>query len=189
MTEKLLLFFIIFSASLFNNLIVTYIIYYRRYGFFKKRPARHIGVNGWGIVMDGILAGCMNLVAINFLYEIRPNVTAADLFTAFVVAFVASVFCHILMAVRKWRIWIMPKPWHWNEAGYWHMFSMTAQFFFLAYPLILLFKNNSLLYSPITKTSGLLFFILLVLFSSALYCYDNKKELSIGKFGIRSRPW
>lgn len=189
MTDKLYLFLLITIASFFNNLIIPYIIYAQKFGLFKNRQKDFIGVNGWGIIMDGLLAACMNVVAINFLYEVSPVLKPTDLILSLFIAIVLTTASHILMAVRKWKIWIMPRPWHWNEAGYWHMFSMTVQFFFLAYPLIILLENYNLLFSKIVQFSLFLFISLFILFIFALYCYDNKIEFKLGKITIKSRPW
>jgi hypothetical protein len=189
MTEKLILFIIISVLSLINNLLVTYAIYYKKFGFFKKRPKDFLGVNAWGIIMDGLLAAIMNIITINFLYEVKPDIKTYDLIVSLIIALVITTASHIFMVKRQWKIWIMPSPGHFNEAGFWHMFSMTAQTFFLSYPLIILINNRELLTSPVTKSTLTEFFILSVLYVLTLYCYDNKKEISIGKIAIKSSPW
>lgn len=187
MLDKLPFLFGILIASLINNLLVPFAIYYHKYGFFKKRKKDFIGCNTWGIIMDGILAGLINIVALNLLLTIKPQVETEDIKIAFILGLAAMATAHIYMVVAKWRIWIMPRPWQFNLAGYWHIISMTLQMSFLFYPLILILKNFSFLDYDIVKISVILIFFFALLF---LLCLKlSKKGVKIGKLYISNKPW
>lgn len=162
-------------------------IYYKKYGLFKKRGPDFIGINGWGIIMDGILACLMNITAVNFLLEIKPEILKEDLLLAFLCGLIFMISAHTYMSVKKWKIWIMPRPWQWNEAGYFHMFSTTIQVGFLTYPVILIIKNPALLSYKITQSSLIFFAFLLSLFILSLHLM--KDGIKIGKFTISGKFW
>lgn len=187
--EKLALFILIFFLSAINNLLLPYIIYFKKYGFGGKKEKPVYGVNEWGIIMDGILAGFLNIIFLNFLLEIKPVIMITDIISALIIALIITFFTHIFMAVRKWQIWIMPTPWRWNSAGYWHIISMTLQMFFLFYVAVLVFNDLSLLGKTFTKISILISLFIIALFFRALYCFDNRIKFKIGKFTIGNKPW
>lgn len=177
----------ILLASLLNNLLVPFAIYYQKYGFFKKRNKDFIGCNTWGIIMDGILAGLINIIAFNLLLEIKPRLELESLTMAFVLGFLSMVAAHTWMSVNRWKIWIMPRPWHWNMAGYWHMISMTLQMSFLFYPLILILKNPFLWEKALVKISLIVITFFALCFGLSLQLM--KKGVRIGKFRISNKPW
>ncbi len=187
MPDKLLYLFAILIASLINNLLIPFVIYYQKYGFFKKRKKDFIGCNSWGIIMDGIFAGLINIAALNLLLEIRPQIVMEDLKIAFILGFAIMILAHIYMVLAKWKIWIMPLPWQFNLAGYWHLISMTLQMSFLLYPFVLIYRSPTLLKNDIIQNSILwiIFFSLLFLLSLNL----SKKGLKIGRFHISNKPW
>ena len=187
MMEKLLLFLIILFASCLNNLIIPYAIFIKKFGIFKKRSKGFVGVGIWGIIMDGIIAGLINVTALNFLLEIKPGIFHTDILTAIVAGFISMIAIHIFMSVRRWKVWIMSKPWNWNAAGYWHMISTTIQMSFLFYPLVVTAKNPSILNRDITIISLILIFLLTILFIIAFH-FDNK-GLRIGKLHLSNKSW
>ncbi len=187
MPEKIIFFLLILSASCLNNLLIPFFIYYKKYGFFRKRNKNFIGCNSWGIIMDGILAGLINIVMLNLLLNIKLRVKIEDMIIAFILGFVSMLLAHIYMVVAKWKIWIMPKPWQFNLAGYWHIISMTLQMSFLFYPLILIMKNPFLWGEDIVQTSLTLIFFFALLF---LLCLKlMKKGVKIGNLNISNKPW
>lgn len=187
MTEKIIYFLIILSASCINNLIIPFAIYIKRYGLFKNRNKDFIGCNVWGIVMDGVLAGLINIIALNFILTIQPKLLTHEIKLALFWGMAASVGIHVLMATTAWKIWIMPRPWHWNLAGYWHMISFFIQMSFLFYPLIIIWQQPLLLSEKITKFSlGSVFFLGILFFLSL---YFSRRGLKIGKLFIDHRPW
>lgn len=187
MIEKLPYFLIIIFLSFTNNLVVSTAIFIKKFGLFKKRNPDFVGINGWGIIMDGILAALMNLTAVNWILDIKPKILTEDLIPALLFGFSAMVVSHLYMAVKKWKIWIMPTPWHWNEAGHFHMFSATVQIGFLSYPAILILKNPNLLSLSLTQISFVFFIFLLFLFFLCLQCMKN--GIKIGKFTISGKSW
>lgn len=187
MLNKLPFFFGILIASLINNLLIPFAIYYKKYGFFQKRKNDFIGCNSWGIIMDGILAGAINIVALNLLSELKPKIKIEDIINAFILGFCAMIFAHSYMVLARWKIWIMPRPWQFNLAGYWHIISMTLQMSFLFYPILLILGNLSLLEKDIVKISLTLLFFFTLLFILSLKLM--KKGVKIGRLHISSNPW
>lgn len=187
MSTKIIPFLFILIASCFNNLIIPYLIYYKKFGLFKKRPPGFVGVNFWGIIMDGILAGGINIIILNYLLEIKPAILLSDLIISLIGGLIFMITSHIYMSVAKWKVWIMPKPWTWNLAGYWHMISMTLQMSYAAYCLLIIFRNPSLFFETLTVLSlgGGIF--LTGLFLLALR--HEKKGIKIGLIRIDNQPW
>jgi hypothetical protein len=187
MTEKSPAFLFILTASLLNNLIIPFVIYFKKYGLFKKRNKNFIGCNAWGIIMDGFLAGAINLTALNFLLALKPKILMVDIKIALFMGLASMIFAHLWMSARRWKIWVMPQPWHFNSAGYWHMVSMTTQMSFLFYPLVIILKNPSLLSAPITQFSLILISLFTFLFLLAFHL--SNKGLKIGRFHLNKEPW
>lgn len=187
MIHKFIFIIFILLASCLNNLIIPYVIYFKKYGFFKKRKKGFIGVNMWGIIMDGILAGLINIITLDYLLEIKQRMYMQDILFSLVSGFLFMVCCHIYMSVNKWKIWIMPKPWKWNEAGYWHMVSMTLQMSYIAYCLLILFKNPILLTQ--TSTQLMLGSTLLLGLLFVLAIRQHIKGLTIGRVYIGNEAW
>lgn len=187
MFSKTLPIILVLILSWFNNLFIPLFLYHRQYGLFKRNYKGGGGCNGWSFVMDGLLAGLMNIVATYFLLEISYRFSAEEIIIALGIGALATTISHITMSVQKWDIWIMPKPWKWNKAGYWHMVSMTLQvgYFFLV--LIPLFKTPGLLNKDISILTLLSFGILLVFFMGAFITKD--KGLVLGKFHINKSAW
>lgn len=187
MPEKILFFCIILFASSLNNLLIPFLIYYKKYGFFRKRNKDFIGCNAWGIIMDGILVGLMNITAFNLIYDLKSNLFIDDIKLSIFIGFLSMVATHIWMTVRRWKIWIMPTPGRFNSAGYWHMISMTIQLSFLYYPLILIGENSSLLQLEITIFSLMAGVLLSILFLLSLYF--SRTGLKIWKLNLSNQPW
>lgn len=187
MQNRLLFFTIILSLSCLNNLIIPYVIYTKKFGLFKRRPPEFIGVNMWGIIMDGILAGLINILTLNLLLEVKLSLNLENIIFAILLGFSFMVVCHIYMAAKKWKIWIMPFPWRWNLAGYWHMISMTIQMSFCAYGFVILAKSPILFTETITQYTLLLIFFLSSLFLLALRLHT--KGLKVRRIHISHKPW
>lgn len=187
MPAKPVYFIGILILSLINNLLVPFTIYYFKYGFFKKRNKDFIGCNTWGILMDGVLAGLINIIALNMLITLGLQIKIIDVAVSTFLGFLFMILAHLYMVWAKWKIWIMPRPWKFNLAGYWHLFSMTVQMSFLFYPLVLVFENPYLWKSEIVKTS---FFAILILAFLFLLCLIlMKKGVKIGFIKISNQPW
>lgn len=187
MVNKSVLFAVILLASCLNNLIIPYLIYYKKYGLFKKRERNFVGVNAWGIIMDGLLAGIINIISLNFLLVIKPAVSLQLVSVAIFLGLIFTLCCHLYMAVTRWKIWIMPKPWQWNEAGYWHMISMTIQMSFSAFCFIIILADPRVLKYEITGFTLASCFVLSFLFLASLQ--QQHKGLRIGVFNIDNKPW
>lgn len=170
-----------------NNWGVPVLIYWKKYGLFKKRPAGFIGCNFWGVIMDVFLASSINIVILTYILSRPAYITNANIINALILGFVFTVIIHFFMAVTYWKVWIMPKPWHWNLAGYWHMISMTLQMSFAFFPLILFWLNPNLIFQPDAKATFSLVGVFAVLFLISLY-YCNR-GLKIGRFEISGKPW
>ena len=166
----------IFLTSL-NNWAVPVAIYWQKYGLFKERPENFVGVNIWGVVMDVFLASLINITILNFVSNYKDYVNVSNILVALSwgLAFTAAV--HIFMATSYWRVWIMPLPWRWNLAGYWHMVSMTLQMSFAFFPLVILAQSPNLLFLPATQDALIKVAGLGVLFLISLY------------FEKSARPW
>jgi hypothetical protein len=139
--------------------------------------------------MDGILAALINITALNWLLEIKPGFLLSDLTLAVLLGFTSMILNHAIMSILKWNVWIMPRPWHWNAGGYWHMVSMTIQMSFLFFPLIILFNNPPLWQESITQFTLSSITFLTALFGLALYFSSRKKDLKIGPLHISNKPW
>ncbi len=187
MFERTLPYLIIVVISYLNNLLVPFAIYHKKYGLFRKKYKEKGGCNGWGIFMDGVLAGLINVTVLNFLSVIQPRFNFEEAKLAFLAGFTSMVMAHVLMSIRKWETWIMPKPWHWNTGGYWHMISMTLQMSFLFYPVIIIVKDLTLLEESITRISlfsGLFWIGLFV-----LSWYLSNRGIKIGRFHLNKESW
>lgn len=187
MPAKPVYFIAIFILSLINNLLVPFTIYYFKYGFFKKRNKDFIGCNTWGIIMDGILAGLVNITALNMLIDLHADIKTADIMISIILGFLFMLGAHFYMVWAKWKIWIMPRPWKFNLAGYWHLFSMTIQMSFLFYPIILVINNPLLWEKEIVKASFSAILILSILFLLCLILM--KKGVKLGFIKISNQPW
>jgi len=187
MTEKIVLFILILLASWVNNWFLPFILYHFEYGLFQKKYKGRGGCNGWGIIGDGILAGLINITILYFLFSINPLTQNKDLVLALILGFFSMVVTHIWMSICRWETWIMPKPWHWNSGGYWHMFSMTMQIAFLWYPLILIFRYPILLRRPVVIMNLGLCSLWIGIFLASFYW--GMRGLKIGRFHLNSESW
>ena len=185
LSEKLPFFILILCLSLLNNLLIPFAIYFRKFGENGYRGQG--GCNTGGVIMDGILAGLINIIALNLLLELRFKVLVQDLTLAFLTGFVSMVTAHIFMSVRKWKVWIMSESWKWNAGGYWHMISMTLQMSFLFYPALLFLKTPSLFERGMVQISLILIFLLTGIFLLCLRL--GEKGLRIGRFCLDSKAW
>ncbi|MBI4359046.1 MAG: hypothetical protein HY577_00420 [Candidatus Nealsonbacteria bacterium] len=184
-SEKLPLFLLILCLSLLNNLLIPFAIYFRQFG--RKGYRGQGGCNAGGVIMDGVLAGLINLLALNLLFEIGPRLLFRDLALAFLVGFLSMVSAHVFMSLRRWEVWIMPRPGRWNKGGYWHMVSMTLQMGFLFYPALLLFQDPFLLERGMVQLSLFLIFLLAGLF---LLCLRRgKRDWRVGRFCLSGQAW
>jgi hypothetical protein len=171
----------------FADLLIPLFLYHRRYGLFKGKYKKKGGCNEWSFVMDGVAAGMINFAAAKYLWEIKMPIRTNEIMLSLATGFLIMIGAHIWMSVRQWEIWIMPKPWKWNEGGYWHMISMTLQMAFLAYPLILYWQSHNL---------GLIFarrnYFLSGVLGTVIFLWSFKRsgsDLKIGRIVLRSRGW
>lgn len=181
----IILVILVIVVTAINNWLIPVLIYRKKFGLFKQRPAGFVGCNFWGVIMDVFLAGCINLVVANYYLTYGLNINF--MLGSLILSVLATMFIHVLMAVKPWKVWIMPSPWKWNEAGYWHMFSMFAQFAYGFYPLVLISQKPDLLYRPetvITLAAAGLFGILFLV--SLRYC---NRGAQIGPLYISGEPW
>lgn len=176
---------LIFTAV--NNWVIPIIIYASKFGLFKKRPAKFTGCNWWGVVMDVIIAGLINLVILNYLLTTSSKFMAENVLAAFILGLASTIAIHIFMALTHRKEWIMPRPWKWNEGGYWHMISMTLQISYCFYPLVLFYREPKLLELFLTQATILLIVVLGAFFLLALSLKD--RDLKIGPLKIRAKTW
>ena len=176
--EKLPFLVLILCLSLLGNLLVPFAIYFRKFG--RNGYQGQGGCDGWGVIMDGVLAGAINPAMMNFLLEIKPKIVWPDLTISLVFGFLAMLSMHAWMSLRKWQAWIMPKPWRWNSGGYWHMVSATLQMGFLAYQALLVVKDSSLFDLSLTKITFGAVLLLTVAFVGCLN--RDKMKTWIGRF-------
>jgi hypothetical protein len=169
---------------LFANLLVPLFLYHRRHGLFQRRYKGKGGCNGWSFVMAGIAAGMVNFVVARYLLEIKAPMQNYNVMMALIIGFLIMVLAHIWMSYRKWEIWITPKPWKWNEGGYWHMISMTLQTAFLVYPFVLLMQEEVSIVIKKYLWFGV-FGVLLFLWSFK----RSERDLKIGRFILSSEAW
>jgi len=184
---KPFLFILVIIASWFNNFLIPLIIYAKEFSLFKKREKDFVGICTSGLIMDGFLAMLINIVILNFLLETGSVVNLANVEIATIAGFISMICAHLFMALRKWRVWIMPQPWRWNAGGYWHMFSMTIQMAFCFYPFILLIESPQLLNERITQASIILEIIFVSLFLFVFWL--GGKGQPNKKLSFLSNPW
>lgn len=184
-TERWPFFILVLLLSTLNNLAIPFVLYFRRFG--RKGYSGRGGCNFWGVIMDGFLAGAINLIALNLIFEMKEDLLASDVLIVLAAGFLSMVAAHSVMSMKKWEVWIMPKPWQWNEGGYWHMFSMTVQMAFVYYPLWLILKNLSFLEEKAISLSLIAGFALAYLF---LLCLEiGRRGLKIGQLTIGNQSW
>ncbi len=183
--EKIPFFVLILCLSWLNNLLIPFAIYFRKFGRHGYKGAG--GCNIWGVLMDGVLAGAINLVALNFLLEVQPPVRGRDVLTAFIAGLAVMILMHAWLTWRKEGVWIMPEPGKWNSGGYWHMVSATLQMGFLVFVLWLIASRPFLWALTLTRLTLLtesLFGLLFLLCSSL-----GGRGLRVGRFHLDNRPW
>lgn len=171
----------------FANLLIPLFLYHRRYGLGKKKYQGKGGCNGWSFVMDGLAAGMINYIAVLYLLELKAPIRTNEIMFSLAIGFLIMICAHVWMSIRKWEIWIMPKPWVWNEGGYWHMVSMTLQMAFLAYPLILLWTSHNL--GLIFALRGWFLWGVLGILIFLWSFKRSERDLKIGRFILRSKAW
>jgi len=185
--NNLPLVFLIVILTSINNWVVPIVIYACKFDLFKKRPAGFVGCNFWGVIMDVFLASAINLVITNLLILFWEPISGKNLLTSLIISFSITVLLHIWMAVKPWKVWIMPKPWHWNLAGIWHWFSMTIQFAYGFYLLVILAHNPARFLFPENQIS---LFLAAVLGAVFLWCVQHDKvDHRLGPIKISGKPW
>jgi hypothetical protein len=137
--------------------------------------------------MDGIAAGMINYIAARYLLELKAPIRTNEIMLSLTLGLIIMICAHIWMSYRKWEIWITPKPWRWNEGGYWHMISMTLQVAFLAYPLILLWESHNLGFIFEIRDWFLWGVLGILIFLWSFTRQD--RDLKIGRFIIKSNAW
>ncbi len=185
--EVLLLFFLVALLTAFVNWLIPVLIYRKMFGLFKPRPKNFSGCNWWGVVMDVILAGLINIVVLNYILSADIIISIQSVGLAIILGFLAMGGLHVFMAVSAWKEWIMPKPWHWNAGGYWHMVSATVQFSYLAYPLVLLVN-----YPSLWKLNTTLGTTIILIFLTGLFIISLKlknQDIKIGPLKISGAAW
>lgn len=181
------LFVVTVFFTILGDWAIPFFLFWKTWGLFKKRPEGFVGTNFWGIIMDVLLASAVNIVILNYILSYKSYTTDMNIFLALILSFAFTVFIHIFMAVTKWKIWIMPTPWHLNLAGKWHLISMTLQMAFAFFPLIMFWQNPSLISMADTQKTLIMVGILGTLFLISLYFCD--RGLRIGKFEISGESW
>ncbi len=178
---------LILFLTAINNWAIPVLIYRAKFGLFKERSEGFIGCNFWGVVMDVVIAGAINIVVWNYLASLPMSVTSIDVEKALIFGILATVGTHIIMAATSWKEWIMPEPWHWNAGGYWHMISETIQMTYVFLVPITLADRPGLLTSPLTQVTLLEIFVLGICFLLALSL--KNKDIVIGNWEISAEPW
>lgn len=173
--------------TILGNWAVPFFLFWKTFGLFKKRPQGFVGTNFWGIIMDVILASAINIIVLNYILLYKSQVTYMNIFYSLILGFAFTVFIHFFMIITNWKIWIMPKPWHLNLAGKWHLVSMTLQMAFVFFPLIMFWQNPSLINTHDAQKMLIIVGILVALFLISLYFCD--RGLKIGKLEISGKSW
>lgn len=93
---------------------------------------------------------------------------------AFTVGLMVDILAHYLQGKLKLTNWSMPRPFHWNFAGYWHMISFSIQLGYLALffwiiwtKWVMISSDSGLALAAIEILSLMVVFIL-------LYAKDNR---------------
>ncbi len=177
----------VFLVTAFANWLIPLIIYAKKFGLFRQRPAGFIGCNGWGVVMDVVIAGIINVAVLGYIFFANQVIGTAEIMTALTWGFAGMVVLHVWMAVTKWEEWIMPEPWHWNAGGYYHMLSATIQFGYILLPVVLMREHPVLVLTLATK---LLFMV--ALFGSLSFGWAlrmKNKTVDWGWLRINGESW
>ncbi len=75
---------------------------------------------------DGILLPLVNVLVVATLHEHLGLVTPTTLLVAFGFGIAITAYFHIVQALRGIVNWSMPRPWHWNGLGVWHLLYMLS---------------------------------------------------------------
>lgn len=136
-----------------------------------------------GVIGDGVIVPVINVLIYYIIYNLsqirgtgETGVIGGNngLFYAFMAGLTLDFLAHYFQGKLKLTNWSMPKPFHWNFAGYWHMVSFPFQMGYLVLFFWLIGTNWSNLLSgsgTVLATIGV--WCLMALFV-VLYCLDNK---------------
>jgi len=180
-------FVVVFVLGAILDWGIPVVIYWRKFGLFKKRPRGFVGCNSWGVVMDVFLAGGINLAVFDYLLSMKRLIGPEEILAALLLGLFGMMAIHVWMALTFWREWIMPTPWRWNVGGYYHMFSMAVQFSFAFLPLVLFWERPELLRLSSTRLLVLMVLVGGILFLLALSVKD--KTVRIGPIMVGGKSW
>lgn len=96
------------------------------------------------------------------------------LFLALVVGLAIDILAHYLQGKLKLINWSMPRPFRWNFAGYWHMFSFPIQIAYLALFFGTMVSNFSIVLANLSTRLATAAIVGLMLLFCFLYGKDNR---------------
>lgn len=114
---------------------------------------------------DGVLLPVMNVVAAGLLRRTSGRPSRAELGAAVATGILVTTVMHLIQAARGLVNWSMPRPWHWNALGWYHLAFMSAQLSYLTLALGRVIRHWK---SPATLRDGALILAGLALFAALL---------------------
>ncbi len=181
------LFLLVFLVTIIVNFGVSLVIYYKKFGVFKKRPEGFLGITTFGFIEDAVILPIVNILTLSLLLDNNLLPTKTEFFFFLGAGVLVSIITHILFSLNNWEIWLMEEPWSWNGAGKWHMLSLAMQVGYLLLVGFIVWDNSSLLTSPIDSFKLKSIFVLLSVFG-VLY-NGNEEGIKLGGVQIKNRTW
>ncbi len=181
------LFFLVFLLTIIINFGVSLLVYYKKFGLFKKRPEGFLGITTFGFIEDAVIMPLVNVLALSILLDAGLLPTKTELMLFLFVGFSFSIFVHVLFSMHNWEIWLMEEPWEWNAAGRWHMISLALQLGYLFLVGYILLDDTFVFRFPEDNLKFKIILLLLSLF--ALLFVNNEEGIKLGKVKIKNRTW
>lgn len=115
---------------------------------------------------DGILLPILNMIAAAFILKNWDEVSIRMRQIALGMGLIVTIYFHINQAMEGIVNWAMPKPWHWNILGVWHMLYMlfVASLLSLFYLTVIKYvkEEREMPVAAIIVTGGIFFFFVLL---------------------------
>lgn len=169
---------IIVLVSLINNWFVQlgYYVYAK-----NKNPHSFDGhktlLDYWtGVVGDGVIVPFINVFIYFVIVSTGASITLSMIFYSYILALGLDIFVHYFQASQSMTNWSMPRPFHWNGAGKWHMFSFPLQIAYLLIYLYTLITYYDVILHAISLLVSFAMTLLLSLFFLFLFWVDYKKN-------------
>ncbi len=142
---------------------------------------------------DGVIAPLINVLIFYVIVrlggkegkegieELGEMIKKEPMAALFGLALVLDVATHYIQGKTKMVNWSMPRPFHWNFAGYWHMISFPIQISYLLLFLWLIIHNGRrIMESQPLVAASLGIFGLMAVFL-VLYHFDNRISQTTSK--------